>query len=68
MSRTLLALVDLLSIQAHEARRKVVYEWSGTIARDLRNLRAEIDALRAEAGLSPSPIEPAYPEEENETT
>ncbi len=60
----LTALVDRLTVRLHEAQRKNIYEWSGKISRDLAALRAEVDTMRAEAGLPPSPLEPAYPEEE----
>lgn len=60
----LVALVDRLTVRVHEAERRNVYEWSGSISQDLAALRADVDAIRAEAGLPPSPLEPAYPEEE----
>ena len=62
----LVALVDRLSVLYHQAGRVRVHEFSGTISRDLAQIRREVDAMRAEAGLGPSPIEPTYPEEEDE--
>jgi hypothetical protein len=62
----LLQLIDELTVQLHEARRKVIDEWSGTIAKDLKALRAEIDAIRFRAGLGPSPVEPRWDDEEVE--
>lgn len=52
----LLQLVDSLTVQLHEARRSNIRERSGNIARDLIALRSEIDAVRAGAGLGPSPV------------
>lgn len=66
MARSLLELVDQLSQDLHLARRRVLYEWSGDFTRDLQRLRQEVDALRQEAGLPPSPITPSYPEEEED--
>ena len=58
------ALVDRLSQKYHEAQRRVIYNTSGNIARDLRELREEVDAERATVGLDPSPVEPVYEDEE----
>lgn len=62
---TLLELVDKLSQELHEAKRRRVYEWSGSIAGDLRTLREEINAIRQQAGLEPSPLEPTWEGEED---
>jgi hypothetical protein len=59
-------LVDRLTIRLHRAERVKVYEFSGTISRDLAALRQDIDAIRQAAGLAPSPVEPTWDHEEIE--
>lgn len=63
----LVHLVDSLTMLLHEARRKNIHERSGHIARDLAQLRVEINTVRFSAGLGPSPVQPAYPDEETYT-
>ena len=58
-------LVDRLTVRVHEAERRMIFEFSGNISCSLRKLRQEINALRAEAGLGPSPVEMSYPDEES---
>ena len=59
------ALVDRVTVAYHRAQRRVIGEFSGTLSRDYRALRAEVDAMRAEAGLGPSPVEMAWDGEES---
>lgn len=49
------AVADEATRLYHEAETSVIYERSGTIRKDLRTLRNTVDALRARAGLGPSP-------------
>lgn len=60
----LLALVDELTVELHKVRVSLIHEFSGDWNKDLRKVREEINAIRARAGLGPSPVEPTYPEEE----
>lgn len=60
-------LVDRLSVLYHEAQRKVIYERSGSISADLAVLRSYVNDVRAQAGLGPSPVQPIYEGEEDES-
>ncbi len=60
----LLSLVDRLTVRLHHVQRAWISETSGNLSRDYAALRREINALRAEAGLGPSPLEPRWDGEE----
>lgn len=64
--RTLRALLDDVTVRWHKAQRGVIYDRSGNLSRDLRALRADVDGVRSQAGLPPSPLTPVWSDEEKD--
>lgn len=60
------ALIDELTINLHKLERSVIEDHTDDIARDFKKIRAEVNAIRAKAGLLPSPVQENYPGEEDD--